>query len=47
MKAIPEDEDEDEDDEPRFGTSKNLESLLKSKIKQKPNANFLSKVLSL
>jgi len=44
-KPIPEDEDEDEDDEPRFGTSKNLESLLKSKIKQKPNASFLSKVL--
>jgi len=40
-KVILEDEDED-DDEPRFGATKNLESLLKSKMKGKPNAVFQS-----
>lgn len=44
--AIPEDDDEDDDDddEPKFGTSKNLESLLKSKEQSKPNAVFKSSV---
>jgi len=41
-KVIPEDDDEDDDDEPRFGATRNLESLLKSKMKGKPNAVFQS-----
>lgn len=42
-KVIPEDEDEDEeDDEPRFGAARNFDSLLKPKMKQKPNAVFSS-----
>jgi len=43
-KPIPEndDEDDDDDDEPTFKNSRNLESLLKSKMKQKPSATFLS-----